>query len=65
MHFLAHDGLLDGGLKFRPLCFPDHWIDHDKPNVQVAKAGLDSAAIVGAVLTALGQAGARRTSARA
>jgi 1-deoxy-D-xylulose-5-phosphate synthase len=54
MQFMAHDGLLENGLKFRPLTLPDVFIDHDKPAVQVARAGLDSAGIVASVLTALG-----------
>ena len=55
MQFMALDGLLDGGLKFRPLTLPDHWIDHDKPEVQLAGAGLDAKGIVTAVLLALGK----------
>ncbi|MCG8354838.1 MAG: 1-deoxy-D-xylulose-5-phosphate synthase, partial [Kiloniellales bacterium] len=55
MQFMAHDGLLDGGIKFRPLCLPDFFIDHDKPDLQVKQAGLESTGIVAAVLTALGQ----------
>ena len=55
MQFMALDGLLDGGLKFRPLTLPDHWIDHNKPEVQLASAGLDAKGIVTAVLLALGK----------
>ena len=33
---LAHDGLLDNGLRFRPLTLPDYFIDHEKPPLQVA-----------------------------
>ncbi len=54
MHFMAHQGLLENGLKFRPLCLPDVFIDHDKPDIQVKLAGLDSSGIVGAALSALG-----------
>ena len=54
MTFLVNAGLLDGGLKFRPLTLPDYFIDHDKPERQVSEAGLDSAGIVAAVQQALG-----------
>jgi len=55
MQFMAHAGLLENGLKFRPLCLPDVFIDHDKPDAQLALAGLDAAGILAAALTALGQ----------
>ena len=55
LQYLAQEGILDGGLKFRPLTLPDFFIDHDKPVRQVEIAGLDSKAIVGAALQALGQ----------
>ena len=58
MHYMSHAGLLDGnargGLKFRPLCLPDIYIDHDSQTNQIALAGLDPAGIVNAALTALG-----------
>ena len=55
MQFMAQDGLLENGLKFRPLTLPDYFIDHDKPANQVALAGLDAAGIVASVLGALGR----------
>ncbi len=55
MHFLATEGLLDSHLKFRPLCLPDRFIDHDKPERQYALAGLDAASIVAAATQALGR----------
>ena len=55
MQFMAHAGLLENGLKFRPLCLPDVFIDHDKPDAQLALAGLDATGIVAAALAALGQ----------
>jgi 1-deoxy-D-xylulose-5-phosphate synthase len=55
LHVLASEGMLDGGLKVRPLTLPDRFIDHDSPAVQYADAGLDAAAIVAAALEALGQ----------
>ena len=54
MQFMARDGILDRGLRFRPLTLPDYFIDHDKPAVQVKEAGLDAEGIVGQVLLALG-----------
>ncbi len=53
---LANAGLLDGGLAIRPLTLPDRPIDHDKPDVQYATAGLDADAITAAALSALGKA---------
>ncbi len=49
---LAGRGLLDGGLKVRSLVMPDIFIDHDKPEAQVAQAGLDADAIFRAALSA-------------
>ncbi len=54
LHFLAHSGLLDGGLKVRPMVLPDRFIDHDNPLAQYEAAGLDSRHIVAQVLAALG-----------
>ena len=58
MQHLAWRGLLDGGLKLRPMVLPDRFIDHDSPARQIAAAGLDAGHIVRAVLAALGQADA-------
>ncbi|OJF97528.1 1-deoxy-D-xylulose-5-phosphate synthase [Pararhizobium antarcticum] len=55
MQFLAHEGLLDSGLKVRPLVLPDMWMEQAKPEVMYAKAGLDRAGIVATVFKALGQ----------
>ncbi len=54
MHFLAREGLLESGIKLRPLCLPDFFIDHGKPDNQYAMAGLDSDNIVNTALQALG-----------
>ncbi|MBK1677258.1 1-deoxy-D-xylulose-5-phosphate synthase, partial [Rhodospirillum rubrum] len=51
--WLANQGLLDGGLKLRALHIPDRFFEHDKPEVQCAKAGIDAQAITTAVLDAL------------
>ena len=55
LQFLARAGLLDGGLKIRPLTLPDFFIDHEKPERQIEIAGLDATHIVAAALQALGQ----------
>jgi 1-deoxy-D-xylulose-5-phosphate synthase len=57
MQFMAQEGLLDNGLRFRPLTLPDIFIDHDKPAVQIEMAGLDAPHIVASVLEALGRGG--------
>ncbi|MDG4604355.1 MAG: 1-deoxy-D-xylulose-5-phosphate synthase [Defluviicoccus sp.] len=54
MHYLATEGLLDHGLKLRPLCLPDIYIDQDKPELQYDLAGLNAAQIVATALRALG-----------
>ncbi|HET7085089.1 MAG TPA: 1-deoxy-D-xylulose-5-phosphate synthase [Rhizomicrobium sp.] len=55
MHFLAHDGLLDRGLKIRPMTLPDVFQDHDSPDKMYAQAGLDADGIVRVALNALGR----------
>ncbi|TCS60349.1 1-deoxy-D-xylulose-5-phosphate synthase [Varunaivibrio sulfuroxidans] len=55
LHFLANEGLLDGGLKMRTMTLPDHFMDHDAPGVQLEKAGLTARAIVAQVLETLGK----------
>jgi len=56
MHHLATRGLLDHGLKIRPMCLPDRFIDHDAPKKQYDEAGLNAPHIVATALAALGQA---------
>jgi 1-deoxy-D-xylulose-5-phosphate synthase len=56
MHFMAHQGLLDHGLKFRPMCQPDFFIDHDTQQKQVELAGLAARDIVATALAALDRA---------
>ena len=53
LHALAEDGLLDQGLKVRTLVLPDTYIDHDKPEIMYAEAGLDAKAIVAKVMDVL------------
>ena len=55
LHYLATEGLLDRGLVVRPMTLPDRFIDHEKPEVQYAQAGLDAAGIVATALLALGK----------
>jgi 1-deoxy-D-xylulose-5-phosphate synthase len=54
MQYLAWEGLLDRGLKFRPMVLPDRFLDQDTPEKMYEAAGLDAKAIVNAVLAALG-----------
>ena len=55
MQFLALEGLLDKGLKIRPMTLPDVFIDHDTPEKMYEAAGLDAKAIVAMALNALGR----------
>ena len=55
LHFAAWDGLLDKGLKIRPLVLPDRFIDQDTPDRMYETAGLDAKAIVATVLSAFGR----------
>lgn len=57
LHFLAMNGLLERGLKVRPLVLPDSWMEQAKPETMYAKAGLDRAGIVHTVFAALGTPG--------
>ncbi|WP_336232424.1 1-deoxy-D-xylulose-5-phosphate synthase [Thalassospira sp. CH_XMU1458] len=62
LQHMAGHGLLDNGLKIRTMALPDALIDHDKPEIQYEKAGLDAKAIV---KTALGALGMSESKARA
>ena len=53
MSFLSKQGLLDNGLKFRPLFFPDEFIAHGKPEVQNQICKIDESNITNAILKAL------------
>ncbi|MFC7735631.1 1-deoxy-D-xylulose-5-phosphate synthase [Roseomonas sp. GCM10028921] len=53
-HHLLHQGLLDGGLRFRPLTLPDTYIDHETPRKQYDLAGLNAPQIAQAARDALG-----------
>ena len=54
LHHLATRGLLDHGLKVRPLVLPDIFIDHDSQAKQLALAGLTARDIVATALSAIG-----------
>ncbi len=55
MQFLAWEGLLDKGLKVRPMVLPDIFQDQDTPERMYAQAGLDANGIVATALNALGR----------
>ena len=55
LQYLASNGLLDHGLKVRPMILPDRFIDHAAPAKQYEQAGLNAAAIVATAIAALGQ----------
>jgi len=65
MQFMALDGLLDNGLKFRPMTLPDVYIDQDKPELQYDFAGLNARQIVATALNALGRTKEAAEAARA
>jgi 1-deoxy-D-xylulose-5-phosphate synthase len=55
LHQLAEDGLLDKGLRVRSMVLPDLFLDHDKPELLYARAGLDAKGIVAKAFEALGR----------
>jgi len=54
MHHLAWKGLMDNGLKVRPMVMADKFLDHDSQAKQLAEAGLSVRDIVAAGLAAFG-----------
>jgi 1-deoxy-D-xylulose-5-phosphate synthase len=54
MQHLAWAGLLDGGLKIRPMVLPDRFLEHDSPAKQWIDAGLTATDIVQTVTQARG-----------
>jgi 1-deoxy-D-xylulose-5-phosphate synthase len=54
MQFMATEGLLDNGLRFRPMVLPDIFLDQDTPEKQYDHAGLNARHIVAVALRALG-----------
>jgi 1-deoxy-D-xylulose-5-phosphate synthase len=59
LQYLATAGLLDQGLKVRPMVLPDRFIDHASPAKQYDWAGLNAPHIVATALAALGQSAER------
>lgn len=55
LQFLANDGLLDRGMKVRPLCLPDKFIDHGRPDEMYDEARLNANQIVNVAMRALGK----------
>ena len=56
MQHLAWKGLLDRGLKIRPMTLPDVFIDHDSQAKQLIQAGLTAKDIVRVAIDAIGGA---------
>ena len=54
LQFLAKDGLLDNGLKIRPMTLPDRFIAHGTPEGMYADAGMTTVDIVNTALATLG-----------
>ncbi len=54
LNLLATEGLLDTGLKVRPMCMPDHFIEQGGQFDQYDEAGLNASQIVATALLALG-----------
>jgi 1-deoxy-D-xylulose-5-phosphate synthase len=54
LQFMAVSGLLETGVKVRPMTLPDVFLDQDKPELQYEHAGLGAAAIVATALRTLG-----------
>lgn len=55
LHFLATEGLLERGLKIRPLVLPDVFVDQAAPETMYEQARLNSSGIVRTVFEALGR----------
>ena len=62
VHFMAKEGLLDNGLKFRPMYLPDIFIDSDSQAKQYEIAGLTAKDFVATALAALGEQIAEETA---
>ena len=59
LEHLAARGLLDHGLKIRPLIMPDRFLDHAAPETMIRQAALDRQGIVDTVFRALGTEASR------
>ena len=64
LQHLAITGLIEKGVKIRPMTLPDRFIEQDKPELQYDDAGLNARHIVATALAALDR-NAEREPARA
>ena len=55
MTFLANEGLMDKGLKVRPMTLPDRFVAHNSPTAQYDDSGLNAPHIAAAILKTLGR----------
>ncbi|MEL6264648.1 MAG: 1-deoxy-D-xylulose-5-phosphate synthase [Pseudomonadota bacterium] len=55
LHLLADEGLLDAGVKIRPMVFPDTFLDQDSPAKMYDTAAMNAPQIVAKALAALGR----------
>ncbi|HTZ78070.1 MAG TPA: 1-deoxy-D-xylulose-5-phosphate synthase, partial [Stellaceae bacterium] len=62
LQHLARAGLLDQGLKLRPMTLPDRFIDHDAPALQYDQAHLNARHIAQTAMAALGRAGTEKSA---
>jgi 1-deoxy-D-xylulose-5-phosphate synthase len=62
LHFLATEGMLDHGIKIRPMVLPDVFLDQDMPYNQYETAGLNARHVVATALQALGREVAELTA---
>jgi 1-deoxy-D-xylulose-5-phosphate synthase len=53
LQYLATSGMLDQGLKVRPMVLPDRYQEHESPVAQYDDAGLNARHIVQTALAAL------------
>ncbi|WP_090963980.1 1-deoxy-D-xylulose-5-phosphate synthase [Aureimonas phyllosphaerae] len=59
LEHMARHGLMDRGVKVRPMTMPDRFVDHAAPEAMIKVSGLDRAAIVETVFRALGDTAQR------
>jgi len=65
MTFLANEGLLDKGLKIRPMTLPDRFVAHNAPMAQYDDSGLNAPHIAATILRTLGRNDEAESVARA
>jgi 1-deoxy-D-xylulose-5-phosphate synthase len=64
LQFLALEGLIDHGLKVRPMTLPDRFQNQDTPERLYIEAGLDAGAITETALAALGRSNSAAVAGR-